>query len=206
MSSTPYYRSRYVRTGVKRATRRRHRDSAMKGAVTGTALGIALVGAIWGLVWYESDPGRLDDRALKVVASEAHETSRADQPGEPKAHSGFKLSFAVQNQSDGDITIPVESKIMKKLTGNKGFIPYSSVASVEKAQLIPAHQQAWLTIDLDIRCPNFTAETANGEVKAPETCFREALEDSDGFTLNDSRGGHKLILPKPELQASYSLR
>jgi hypothetical protein len=114
---------------------------------------IAILGlvalALVTLIVTRGRTGNWDTKSVSVVRSEAHETFNLEK--DEFKHGGFALYYALQNNTDYDITIPTNVTIMQ-LTKGEVLADYSWVAKMRSATFLPARQRAKLEIDLNWGC------------------------------------------------------
>jgi hypothetical protein len=140
---------------------------------------------------------RWDVRSVSVVWSEAHETLSLTN-GE-FTHAGFSLYYALQNNTGHDITIPVNAKIMKRLTNGGVLADYMISAKPSAATFLPAHQRAQLSLSMQWGCDERDLDGKILRKEDPEVCYVRALADSDGLALFDYDNHLEIELPKPIL-------
>src|SRR5207342_1045733 len=78
-------------------------------------------------------------------------------------HAGFSLKFALQNETNTDITIPTDAKVMRRIEG--GVLREQSSASIEQA-FVPAHQRSELSLRIEWSCEQFDERGGKTERKA----------------------------------------
>jgi hypothetical protein len=175
-----------------------------KWVVIGISGGAALAGVaaaiIGGVVWFASRPARWNTSALSVVWGKAEtvydftSTNRKDF-----RQTGYSLDFAIQNNTNRDVTLSESATIMRRLTEGDVLEDYSMIAKPYKAAFIPAGQRAELSIKLDVGC---TEEDANGVVhdRDPGVCYKGTWAGANALVLFDHGNHLQLDLPKPVLK------
>jgi hypothetical protein len=168
------------------------------GVSGGVTLAIVIALIIAALVWYSSRPARWNTNAVSEIWSEAQET--LDLKDDEFRHAGFSLYYALGNNTGQDITIPVNAKIMKRLTNGGVLTDYSMVAKPYAATFLPAHQRAQLSIKMQYGCDTVDPRTGKILEKGdPELCFARAFSDSNGLVLFDYDNHLEVALSKPVL-------
>jgi hypothetical protein len=152
---------------------------------------------IGGIVWFASRPPAWDTAALTVISGRA-DTNYGLKDNE-FIQEGYSLIFALQNNTNRDITIPASVTMMQHLSDGGVLSDYSENARPYSATFIPAHQRAELSIKLVRGC---TEEDAKGVVhdREPGVCYKEAWSDSDSLVLFDHVNHLQISLPKPLLK------
>jgi hypothetical protein len=137
-----------------------------------------------------------DTKSVSVVWSEAHEYAK-EEKGE-LTHGGFVLDYALQNNTDHDVTIPARVTIMQQLTKGGVLNDYSNVAKLRAATFLPARQRAQLSVDVQWGCGEWDFSTNKLlKAEAPEACYARCFAGSDGFILFDHANHLEISLPKP---------
>jgi hypothetical protein len=85
-----------------------------------------------------------DTKSVSVVWSNAHETAKLEN--NEFRHGGFSLQYALQNNTDHDITIPQSVTIMRQLTKGGVLADYSHVAKLHAPTFLPSRQRAQLSV------------------------------------------------------------
>jgi hypothetical protein len=137
-----------------------------------------------------------DTKSVSVVWSEAHDRL-TEQNGEFR-HAAFSLNYALQNNTDRDITIPESVTIMQRLTKGGVLVPYSNVAKLDASTFLPARQRAKLSVALGWGCGEW--DVRMGKIvreEEPEACYARCFADSDGLVLFDHANHLEISLPKP---------
>jgi hypothetical protein len=175
----------------------------MLGVVT-LAVIIAVVTRPRAVAW--------DTKSVSVVWSGAEEgiipegnrdgsdgTSERAHPG--FKHDGFKLEYALQNNTDHDITIPQSVTIMKQLTKG-GVLEPSRLEKLVADVFLPARQRSKLTVETEWGCGDWDVKNPSTLLKAEtlEDCYARALADSDALVLFDHSNHLEITLPKPILR------
>ena len=168
------------------------------GVSGGATLAIVVALIIAAVIWYFSRPARWNTNAVSEIWSEAHET--LDLKDDELRHAGFSLDYALQNNTGQDSTIPVNAKIMKRLTNGGVLTDYSNVAKPYAATFLPAYQRAQLSVNLRYGCDTVDLKTGKVLEKGdPERCFARAFADSNGLVLFDYDNHLEIALSKPVL-------
>jgi hypothetical protein len=168
------------------------------GVSGGVTLAIIVDLIMAAVTWYLSRPARWNTNAVSEIWSEAHEYVM-QKDGEFR-HGGFSLNYALQNNTGQDITIPVNAKIMQRLTNGGVLTAYSHVAKLDAATFLPAHQRAQLSVNMQYGCDTEDVETGKILEKGdPERCLARAFADSDGLVLFDYDNHLEIALSKPFL-------
>jgi hypothetical protein len=137
-----------------------------------------------------------DTKSVAVVWSEAHEVFN-EKNGEFRI-DGFKLDYALQNNTDHDITIPGSATIMQHLTKGGVLVAYSNVAKLRGATFLPARQRAQLSITLQWGCGVWDLKTNKiVQEEQPEACYARCFAGSDGLVLFDHANHLEVSLQKP---------
>jgi hypothetical protein len=159
-------------------------------------LGLVTLAVIIAMV-IKSRTAGWDTKAVSVVWSEANEHFN-EENGEFR-HTAFLLNYALQNNTDRDITIADSVTIMQRLMKGGGFlVDFSSVAKLDALIFLPARQRAQLTVALRWGCAEWdsSGKTILKE-EAPEACYARCFADSDGLVLFDHGNHLEVSLPKP---------
>jgi len=108
------------------------------------------------------------------------------------------LNYALQNNTDHDITIPESVTIMQQLTKGGVLVAYSNVAKLDAPTFLPAHQRAQLSVALRWGCGEWDIRSKTIlKEEAPEACYARCFADSDGLVLFDHANHLEISLPKP---------
>jgi hypothetical protein len=160
------------------------------GVAAGIAVAVVVAAVIRSRAW--------DTKSVSVVWSEAHETFKLENGN--FEHGGFSLDYALQNNTDHDITIPESATIMRQLTKGGVLEPISYVAKLRAATFLPARQRAKLSVAFQWGCGEWDI-TGKKLLKqeSPEACYARCLADSDGLVLFDHANHLEIMLPKPIL-------
>jgi hypothetical protein len=163
---------------------------------------LAVVGAmiIGGVVWFAARPTPWNTSALSVVWGKAETTyGFSSTNSKDFRQAGYSLDFAIQNNTNRDVTLSETATIMRRLTDGGVLEDYSMVAKPYKAAFIPAGQRAELSIKLDVGC---TEEDANGVVhdRDPGVCYKDTWAEMDALVLFDHDHHLQVNLPKPVLK------
>ncbi len=157
-------------------------------------LGLVTLAVIIAMV-IKSRTAGWDTKSVSVVWSEAHESMTLEN--DYLKHDGFSLQYALQNNTDHDITIPQGVTIMQQLTKGGVLVEYSNVAKLHASTFLPAHQRAQLSVALQWDCTDFSGKTPISKEEAPEACYARCFADSDGLVLFDHGNHLEVSLPKP---------
>jgi hypothetical protein len=158
-------------------------------------LGLVTLAVIIAMVIRSRTAG-WDTKSVSVVWSEAYEYMKLEN--DDFKHDGFSLQYALQNNTDHDITIPESVTIMQQLTKGGVLVAYSKVAKLRAATFLPARQRAQLTVALLWGCGEYDI-TSNKLLKEepPEACYARCFAGSDGLVLFDHANHLEISLPKP---------
>src|SRR5262245_26548921 len=131
-------------------------------------LGLVTLAVIISVVIKSRSAG-WDTKSVSVVSSEAVAVGTIEN-GEAKP-DGFSLQYALQNNTDHDITIPESVTMMQQRTKGGVLVAYSDVAKLRTATFLPARQRAQLSVHLRWGCEEWDATlTKVLKEEAPETC------------------------------------
>jgi hypothetical protein len=155
-----------------------------------------------GFAWYSSRPVPWNTRTVTTFRGDATETyelqpKQGAKPGELLVR-GFQLTFALQNNTARDVTIPEDATVMEHLVD--GGTLADSPAKLSRSYFIPAHQRVQILIQLDYSCSEEDIATGARHERDPHVCFGEALRDADGLVLLDRINRIQVTLPKPALR------
>jgi hypothetical protein len=165
------------------------------GASAGGGFAVVCALLIAGVVWWSSRPAGWDTDAVTVLEGRATEFFTLE--GNDFQHAGFSLAFALQNETNRDITIPTGSKIMRR--AERGVLREQSTAKIDQAAFLPARQRAELSLRIQWSCVQFDAEGVRTERKASE-CYSDYFSDVDALVVFDETNHLQLVLPKTPLQ------
>jgi hypothetical protein len=165
-----------------------------KSLVIGVVGGVTLAVVVTAVIRFRT--ASWDAKSVSVVWSEAHERL-TEQNGELR-HDAFSLNYALQNNTDRDITIPESVTIMQRLTKGGVLVRYSNVAKLDASTFLPARQRAQLSVALQWGCGEW--DFRMGKIvreEEPEACYARCFADSDGLVLFDHANHIEISLPKP---------
>jgi hypothetical protein len=166
------------------------------GICGGVTLAVAVALIIFAVTWYSSRPAQRNSNAVSEVWNEAYEYMMPKE-GE-LSHAGFRLNYALQNNTDQDITIPVNAKILKRLTNGGVLADYSNVAKLNAATFLRAHQRGQLSITIEWGCDKLDSKTGKTlATEDSERCFARAFADSNGLVMFDYANHVEIALSKP---------
>ena len=169
--------------------------SASTGA--GAVLALTLILVAWR--WYTTRETPWDTNALCAIWSEATETFELEATPRNLKHSGFELYFGLENRTSRDITIPTDAVIMNRLSKG-GTLAEVLDVRLNKAYLIPAHQRAQITLQLNYGCGEEDLQTGAVHTRDAHICFDSAFAGSEGLALFDQTHRIQVNLPKPILR------
>src|SRR5437667_9597204 len=109
-------------------------------------LGLVTLAVIIAMV-IKSRTAGWDTKSVSVIWSEAQESLKLQN--DEFQHEGFVLDYALQNNTDHDITIPEGVTIMQQLTNGGVLVDYSFVAKLRAATFLPARHPAKLLFALN---------------------------------------------------------
>ena len=169
------------------------------GISGGATLAIVCALIVGVVVWFAARPPTWDTDALSVVWGKANTIYDFGDNGRDFHQAGYSLDFALQNNTNRDVTLPETATIMRRLTDGGVLDDYSTVAKRYKAAFIPARQKAQLSIKLDVGC---TSQDEKGVVhdRDPGVCYRDTWAEMDALVLFDQNNHLQVILPKPVLK------
>jgi hypothetical protein len=140
-----------------------------------------------------------DIKSVSVVSSDVTEALK-EENGD-LIHSEFVLNYALQNNTDHDVTIPEHVTIMQHLTKGGVLVDYSNVAKLRAATFLPARQRAQLSLALHWGCGEWDFKTNKVVKQEPaEACYARCFAGSDGLVLFDHANHLEISLPKPIYQ------
>ena len=113
----------------------------------------------------------------------------AQQPP-PDPSVTIELRYALQNNTDNDVTLPTDSLIMSELK-NHSILQQIDLPTTIGSSFIPARQRSMITVSLSLsgHCP---------PTKDPKVCFEEFFSGVAGLVLFDSTRRYQIELPLPK--------
>jgi hypothetical protein len=186
------------------------------GASAGVGFAALSAAVIGVLTWYSSREVPWNTEALSVVWSEAEPIRpegwyrpatwrdiarfRAGEPTRPLTvdetdrlktlpdYAGFVLGFAVQNNTNRDITIRSDGvRIMRRLVRGGVLADAPFVEKLAQSFFIPAHQRGELSLTVDWSC---LLPDAN-------RCLSNLFQETEGLVLFHEAERIQVLLPKP---------
>lgn len=188
------------------------------GLSAGTGFAALSAAIIGGVLWRSSQEVPWNTGALSVLWSEAvpiappgrgrpatWEDVRRFRAGEPPVpataeeiarwetlpnYEGFVLTFALQNHTSRDITIPSDGvRIMKRLSRQGVLADAPFIKRPERAFFIPSHQKGELSLKVDWTCIDPDADR----------CLTRLFDNADGLVLFHDALRIQVLLPKPSV-------
>jgi hypothetical protein len=170
------------------------------GVSGGATLAVVSALIIGGVVWFAARPPSWNTSAISVVLGKAEPYYDFTSPnGKDFRQTGYLLEFALQNNTNRDVTLPETAIVMGRLTDGGVLVDYSTVAKRTKATWIAARQRAALYIDLEVGC---TRTDSDGVVHDRDlgVCYTETWAALDALVLFDHVNHLQVNLPKPVLK------
>ena len=162
----------------------------------GIAVGVTITVA--ALIWYSERPKPWDESSITCEGSEANPYDNNLRDVDFHT-SGFELKFTLVNNTNADYTFPDDAKFLERRRDTKALEEFNG--KVPQPVLVPAHERAQLTVNLDYSCGVLKADGTPAQDRADTVCYNDAFGSASGIVLLDS--GHKvrLNLAVPKLKS-----
>ena len=171
------------------------------GSSFGVAAAATTVLLLAGAAWYASRPRAWDRSAVTATALPATQRFTLGNQTPPEfKQAGFVLRYALQNNTNRDITLPTSVAVMQRLSEGSALDALPG-AAIEEAVFIPADEAARLEILVDWSCDIGVDGTL--QARRPGECFDDLVEAMDGMVLFYENDRIQVELPKPQLPASF---
>jgi hypothetical protein len=171
---------------------------AIFGIAFGCAFGIVAALGLTALRRYSVRPRPWDSKSITCTSAQAVPTYELNPETNTMKLDGFSLSFALANNTGRDYTVPQNIKVYRRDPGSKALADFRG--KIEHAVLVPAHDRAELSVQLDYGCSNIDMSGHETERNA-ETCFHDAFADAVAFVALDEEKKIWVNLTKPTLSA-----
>lgn len=160
---------------------------AIRAAVGGIACGVVLVIGAAVAVYFANRPKEWNDRAMKVVYSEARPFAWWGKDLEEKS-SGIIFDVNIQNTTGSDINIAQDLSIMSQTRSSHAL--KGTALQLDRAYFIPARHTVSVSMGSTELC------AANYD---PRKCCDSHFKDADALVIFDGIGRFKISIPVPQL-------
>jgi hypothetical protein len=160
---------------------------AIRSAVGGMTCGVVLIIGAAVAVYFANRPKEWNDRALKVVHSEAHPFDRWGDDLKEES-SGITFDVDIQNTTGVDINIAQDLSIMSQTRSTHAL--KGTFLQLGHAYFIPARH----TVSVSMGSTELCAADYD-----PRKCFESYFKDSDALVIFDGIARLKISIPMPSL-------
>lgn len=172
------------------------------GASFGVSAVLTLFILFLGIQWYTSRPKGWDADAIKGISSTVDESF--DLEDNKMKGNGFRATFIIENKTATDITLPEDLRFYKREVKSQA-LEEIKLALIHQF-VIPAHERAEVTADLEYSCRESDMDTGATRERDGKECFHDAMGDVSEFVAFDNASHIRLNLPKPVFYAGKESR